>query len=99
MAKEIILSAAPELQPALLFAPAPKAAKRVVEFFTSQMNNDHTRKAYLNATRRFAAWCDTHGIGQLADVQPFHVAAFIKELQGEFTAPTVKQHLAMLRTW
>jgi integrase/recombinase XerD len=28
---------------------------------------------------------------------PFHVAAFVKELQGEFTAPTVKQHLAALR--
>jgi integrase/recombinase XerD len=55
------------------------------------------QKAYLNATRRFAAWCDERGIGQLADVQAFHVAAFVKELQGEFTAPTVKQHLAALR--
>ncbi len=26
-----------------------------------------------------------------------HVAAFVKELQSEFTAPTVKQHLAALR--
>ena len=55
---EIILSPAPELQPAPLFTPTPKAAKRVLEFFTAQINNDHTRKAYLNATRRFAAWCD-----------------------------------------
>src|SRR5579862_5780298 len=94
---EIILSPAPELQPAALFTPTPKAAKRVLEFFTGQINNDHTRKAYLNATRRFAAWCDEKGIGQLADVQPIHVAAFVKELQGEFTAPTVKQHLAALR--
>jgi len=31
------------------------------------------------------------------DVQPFHVAAFVKELQGEFSPPTVKQHLAALR--
>jgi site-specific recombinase XerD len=94
---EIILSPAPELQPAPLFTPTPKAAKRVLEFFTGQINNDHTRKAYLNATRRFAAWCDKLGIAQLTDVQPFHVAAFVKELQGEFTAPTVKQHLAALR--
>jgi hypothetical protein len=42
-------------------APTPKAAKRVVEFFTAQVNNDHTRKAYLNAARRFAAWCEEHG--------------------------------------
>ena len=30
-------------------------------------------------------------------MQPIHVAAFVKELQGEFTPPTVKQHLAALR--
>ncbi len=30
-------------------------------------------------------------------MQPFHVAAFIKELQGQFSPPTVKQHLAALR--
>ena len=58
MSTEIILSPAPELQPAPLFTPTPKAAKRVLEFFTAQINNDHTRKAYLNATRRFAEWCD-----------------------------------------
>ena len=30
-------------------------------------------------------------------VEPFHVAAFIKQLQGKLSAPTVKQHLAALR--
>src|SRR6202790_707279 len=97
MSAEIILPPAPELQPATVFTPTPKAAKRVLEFFTAQINNDHTRKAYLNATRRFAAWCAARGIAQLADVQPVHVAAFVKEMQGEFSAPTVKQHLAALR--
>ena len=97
MTTEIILSPAPELQTAPLFTPTPKAAKRVLEFFTGQVNNDNTRKAYLNATRRFAAWCDEKGIRQLADVQAFHVAAFLKNLQGDFSAPTVKQHLAALR--
>jgi site-specific recombinase XerD len=83
--------------PAPLFAPTPKAAKRFVEFFTAQINNDHTRKAYLNATRRFAAWCQAHELAELTQVQAFHVAAFIKELQGQFTPPTVKQHLAAIR--
>lgn len=94
---ELILSPAPELQPAPIFTPTPKAAKRVLEFFTAQINNDHTRRAYLNATRRFAEWCDRRGIRQLADVQAFHVAAFVKELQGELSPPTVKQHLAAVR--
>jgi hypothetical protein len=43
-----------------LFTPTPKAAKRVLEFFAAQINNDHTRKAYSNATRRFAEWCAIH---------------------------------------
>ncbi len=97
MAAEIILSHAIAVQPAPLFTPTPKAARRTMEFFTTQINNDHTRKAYLNATRRFARWCEEHGIGQLADVQPFHVAAFVKDVQCDFSTPTVKQHLAGLR--
>jgi site-specific recombinase XerD len=88
---------APAILPARLFAPTPKAARRVLEYFTAQINNDHTRKAYLNATRRFAAWCEAHGLHELAQVEPFHVAAFVKELQRQFSAPTVKQHLAALR--
>ncbi len=97
MATDLILSPAPSLTPAALYAPTPKAAQRVLEFFTVQINNDHTRKAYLNATRRFADWCAAHGLQQLDQVQAFHVAAFIKHLQGQFTPPTVKQHLAALR--
>jgi len=58
MSTEIILSPAPELQQPMQFTTTPKGAKRVVEFFTAQINNDHTRKAYLSTTRRFAAWCD-----------------------------------------
>ena len=47
MSTDLILSPAPSLQPAKLFTPTPKAAKRVLEFFTAQINNDHTRTAYL----------------------------------------------------
>jgi hypothetical protein len=42
-----------------LFAATPTAAQRVLEFLTAQINNDHTRKAYLNATRRSTEWCAT----------------------------------------
>ena len=94
----LVVSPSPNLIPAALFAPTPKAAKRVVEFFTAQINNDHTRRAYLTATRRFSAWCDVHGLTDLAEVHPFHVAAFIKQSQGELSVPTVKQHLAAIRT-
>ena len=36
MSTEIILSPAPELQQPALFTPTPKAAKRVLEFFTAR---------------------------------------------------------------
>lgn len=98
MTNDIILSSAPELAPATIFAPTQKAARRTLEFFTAQINNDHTRKAYMNATRRFSQWCAEHGILHLGDVQALHVAAFIKDLQRDFSPPTVKQHLAALRT-
>jgi len=49
MSTEIIISPSPELQQPALFTSTPKAAKRVLEFFTAQINNEHTRKAYLNA--------------------------------------------------
>lgn len=97
MTTALVPSPTPPLVPAPLFAPSPKAALRVLEFFTGQVNNDHTRRAYMNATRRFLAWCASYGIAELAQMQPIHVATFVKHLQGEFSAPTVKQHLAALR--
>jgi site-specific recombinase XerD len=96
-ATQLAVAPAPALLPDPLFAPTPKAAQRVVEFFTAQINNDHTRRSYLNATRRFGQWCAAHGLVQLADVQPFHVAAFIQDLRRQVAPPTVKQHLAALR--
>jgi site-specific recombinase XerD len=97
MTNEITIAPAPDFRPAALFTPTPKAARRVLEFFTAQINNDHTRRAYMNATRRFAAWCADKSIDALERVEPFHVAAFIKDLEGELSPPSVKQHLAALR--
>jgi hypothetical protein len=90
MSTALVRSPTPPVFQVALFTPTPKAAKRALEFFTAQINNDHTRKAYLNATRRFAEWCEAHGIAQLTDVGAFHVAAFVKELQEEFSPLTVK---------
>ena len=97
MSAELNITPSTEQHPAPLFTPTPQAARRMLEFFTAQLNNPHTRRAYLNAARRFAAWCQQHLIGRLAEVQPVHVAAFIQDLQGQLAPATVKQHLAALR--
>jgi integrase/recombinase XerD len=53
--------------------------------------------AYLHAAGRFFAWCERHKLGQLADIEPLHVAAYIERLGKDFEKPTVKQHLAAIR--
>lgn len=55
MSTELTISPGTEQHPAPLFTPTPQAAKRMLEFFTAQINNAHTRRAYMNVTRRFAA--------------------------------------------
>jgi site-specific recombinase XerD len=93
----IIPSPCPPVLHPVLFTPTSAAKRRVLEFFTAQINNDHRRKAYLNAAREFAAWCENRGILELAAVQPGYIAAYVRELQGKASAPTVKQRLAALR--
>ena len=59
---QLAVAPAPALLPAPLFTPTPRAVRRFVEFFTDQINNDHTRRAYVNATRRFSLWCGDRGL-------------------------------------
>jgi site-specific recombinase XerD len=56
-----------------------------------------TRQAYYHATVRFFAWVDHHKIGEIAEIEPLHVAAYIEALGKDFEKPTVKQHLAAIR--
>jgi site-specific recombinase XerD len=101
--RSLIVAGAAEIQPIAgvtlpaLFSPDPATAQRVFEFFTAHIRNPHTRRAYAKAAGAFAAWCEAHGLDQLRDVQPFHVAAYVEELQGRLSAPTVKLQLAAIR--
>jgi site-specific recombinase XerD len=42
-------------------------------------------------------WVERHRIGELADIEPVHVAAYMEALQETASKPTVKQHLAAIR--
>jgi hypothetical protein len=79
------------------FAPDANTAERVIEFFTAQIRNPNTRKAYARATGTFAAWCVERGIGELGHIRPVHVAAYVEGLQQKIAAPSVKLQLAALR--
>lgn len=87
----------PALELPAVFAGPERTERRFWEFFTTQISNDNTRRAYFNAVRGFADWCALIGIGGLHQVQPMHVAAYLKALGQSHSAPTVKQHLAALR--
>ena len=81
----------------LLAAAGERAETRFWEFFAANIRNKHTRRAYAQATREFLAWCERAGVASIADVKPLHVAAYIEQLGGERSAPTVKQRLAAIR--
>lgn len=53
--------------------------------------------AYYRAVCSFFGWLEQHGISELVDIEPFHVAAYIKALQSTAAKPTAKQHLAAIR--
>jgi site-specific recombinase XerD len=80
-----------------LFLPEEKTAERFFGFFTANIRNKNTRRAYYKAACRFSDWCAGRGLRELAQVKPLHVAAYVEELQGELSKPSVKQHLAALR--
>jgi site-specific recombinase XerD len=80
-----------------LFAPDPGAARRFIEFFTANIRNPNTRRAYARAAVEFAVWCEKNDLRALADIEPLHVAAYIETLQTRLAAPSVKQHLAAIR--
>ena len=82
--------------PAVIAARGHQAGRRFVEFFTANIRNPNTRKAYYRATTEFFDWCDQARLG-LLDIEPVHVAAWVESLSHKFSPPTVKQWLAAVR--
>ena len=80
-----------------IFTARPEARTRMRDFFSSHIRNPNTRRAYREAVRQFSAFCAEHGIGDLAQVQPIHVAAFVETQLKLHSKPTVKLRLAALR--
>ena len=83
--------------PRVIADAGDRATRRFLEFFAATIRNKNTRMAYYRAAERFFAWCDHHRIGEIADIEPLHVAAYIESMGKDFEKPTVKQHLAAIR--
>src|SRR5271170_3437114 len=85
-----------QLVPATIAEAGERASWRYVEFFTANINNPHTRRAYARVCGRFFGWCESRGLA-LTAVRAFDVAAYLESLRDEVAAPSVKQCLAALR--
>lgn len=86
-----------ESLPAPLMDAGQKTQARFLEFFTANIRNPNTRKAYMRAALDFMEWCAERGISTLPAVQPVHVAAWIEDLGRSHAVPTVKLRLAAIR--
>jgi hypothetical protein len=49
---------------------------RFLEFFTANIRNPHTRRAYARAAEEFRTWCADAGVPSIDAVQP--VATWIE---------------------
>ena len=61
--------------PAILDQAGPGARFAADEFFTAQLSNPHTRRAYTHWVLRFLAWCedgDAGELGRIGDRGPLH---------------------------
>lgn len=86
----------PGVIPSLIARAGDRAKKRFAEFFTAEIRNPNTRKAYATAVRRFCRWCEEWRI-TLDQVNPMLVAAHVEWLGTFLAPPSVKQSLAAIR--
>jgi site-specific recombinase XerD len=85
-----------ELVPSLIADAGETAAWRYIDYFTANIRNPNTRRAYTRACSQFFAWCDERG-RSLATIRPFDVASYVEARQQTHSAPDVKQQLAAVR--
>ena len=83
--------------PALIAAVGERASYRFFEFFTANIRNSNTRRAYARAAVEFFDWLEARGVTHVTAVESVHVAAYIEQLAKARSAPTAKLRLAALR--
>jgi site-specific recombinase XerD len=85
-----------ELVPGIIARAGSHAVERVIEFFTAEIRNPNTRRAYGRAAASFFSWMEIQGLA-LEQIAPVHVATWVEQLQEDYEAASVKQQLAGVR--
>ena len=86
-----------ETLPALIAAAGDRAAWRFIEFFTANIRNPNTRRAYGRAVGDFFRWCEARRIRDINRINPTIVATFVEQRGQTRAKPSVKQELAAVR--
>jgi site-specific recombinase XerD len=84
------------LIPALIADAGDAAGWRYIEFFTANIRNPNTRRAYARACGTFFSWCGERGLS-LGTIRPYDVSLYIESRQQTHSAPDVKLQLAAVR--
>jgi integrase/recombinase XerD len=81
--------------PAILHRSGRNAEFAAREFFFGTVRNEHTRRAYLHALKRFLSWTEKRGIPELKNIAPWDLGEYFSGLKG--SPATRNQHLSALR--
>ena len=85
-----------ETLPATIGAGSERTRLRFIQFFTANIRNRNTRRAYARAVKQFFEWTESRGL-DLESIDALAVAAYIEKIGGEMARPSVKQVLAGIR--
>src|SRR5277367_1121497 len=69
-----------QLIPALIADAGDQASWRYIDFFTSNIRNPNTRRAYARACNQFLAWAEERG-RSLRTIRPYDVSLYIESRQ------------------
>ena len=92
--------------PLLVVGMGAKASERFVTFFTDNIRNPHTRRAYHRWVCDFFEWCEVGGL-DFTTIKSYHVARYVEELTAgtrvnpktgrKYAKSSIKQALAAIR--
>src|SRR5207244_1907916 len=77
-------------------AAGQQASWKFAEFFTANIRNVNTRRAYAQAVGQFSSWCEARRL-RLHQLNPFLIASYVEQLGERLSKPSVKQHLAAIK--
>jgi site-specific recombinase XerD len=92
----LVPTRADHVVPAVIAEAGDAAGWRYVEFFTANIRNPNTRRAYVRACGTFFSWCEERGIS-LGTIRPYDVSSYIEFRQQTHSVPDVKLQLAAVR--